>query len=72
MAENILRLRVDSAEYDNKLKSAASGLTRYIEGCRKAGGTLEVVEKKTLQYTQSLGSMETKSRSAVSGLNEKS
>lgn len=70
MAENILRLRVESAEYDNKLKSAANGLTRYIEGCRKAGGTLEVVEKETLQYAQSLGNMETKSRAAVSGLNE--
>ena len=70
MAENILRLRVESAEYDNKLKSAANGLTRYIEGCRKVGGTLEVVEKETLQYAQSLGNMETKSRSAVSGLNE--
>ena len=70
MAENILRLRVESTEYDNKLKSAANGLTRYIEGCRKAGGTLEVVEQETLQYAQSLGNMETKSRSAVSGLNE--
>lgn len=70
MAENILRLRVESAEYDNKLKAAANGLTRYIEGCRKAGGTLEIVEKETLKYAKSLGNMETQSRSAVSGLNE--
>ena len=70
MADNILRLKVESAEYDNKLKAAADGLTRYIAGCRKVGGTLEVVEKETLQYVRSLGQMETKSRSSVSGLNE--
>ncbi|MFW5616525.1 MAG: hypothetical protein ACOCNM_08595, partial [Prevotella pectinovora] len=70
MADNILRLKVESAEYDNKLKAAAEGLTRYIAGCRKVGGTLEVVEKETLQYVRSLGQMETKSRSSVSGLNE--
>ncbi len=70
MADNILRLRVESSEYDNKLKAAAEGLTRYIAGCRKVGGTLEVVEKETLRYTQGLGQMETKSKSSVTGLNE--
>ena len=70
MADNILRLKVESAEYDNKLKAAAEGLTRYIAGCRKVGGTLEVVEMETLQYAQSLGGMQTISRSSVAGLNE--
>lgn len=70
MADNILRLKVESAEYVNKLKAAAEGLTRYIAGCRKVGGTLEVVEKETLQYAQSLGGMQTISRSSVAGLNE--
>lgn len=65
MADNILRLRAESTEYDSKLKSAAEGLTRYIAGCRKAGSTLEVVEKETLHYAQSLGRMETVSRSIV-------
>lgn len=43
MAESIVRLKVESSEYDSKLKRASEGLTRYIEGCRKVGGTLEVV-----------------------------
>ena len=59
MAENILRLKVDSQEYDNKLKRAAEGLQRYTEGCRKVGGTLEVVEKETLEYVRALGQMGT-------------
>ena len=34
MADSILRLRVESQEYDNKLKRAAEGLQRYADGCR--------------------------------------
>lgn len=70
MAENILRLKVDSTEYDNKLKRASDALTRYAEGARKCGGTLEVVEKDTLAYTRALGNMETVSRTAKGKLSE--
>ena len=70
MAESILRLKVSSEEYDNKLKRATEGLTRYIDGCRKVGGTLEQVEKETLDYVRSLGQMETTSRTATGKLNE--
>lgn len=70
MSDNILRLRVDSAEYDAKLKRATDGLTRYIDGCRKVGGTLEYVEKETLDYVKALGSMGTVSMSATGKLSE--
>ena len=64
MADSILRLRVQSQEYDQKLKRAADGLTRYADECRKVGGTLEVVEKDTLDFVKAIGQMETVSRSA--------
>ena len=70
MADSILRLRVDSAEYDNKLKQATNGLTRYVDECRKVGGTLEVVEKETLDYVRALGQMDTTSRTATGKLAE--
>ena len=70
MAESILKLRVDSQEYDNKLKRASEGLQRYVDGCRKAGGTLEVVEQDTLAFVKSIGQMETVSRTAKGQLNE--
>lgn len=70
MAESILRLRVQSDEYDNKLKQAAQGLTRYADECRKVGGTLEVVEKETLDYVRALGQMDTTSRTATGKLAE--
>ena len=59
MAESILRLKVESQEYDNKLKRAAEGLTRYAEQCRKAGGTLQYVGDGVLEFTRSLGKMDT-------------
>ena len=70
MADSILRLKVESQEYDNKLKQAAQGLTRYADECRKVGGTLEVVEKETLDYVRALGQMETSSRTATGKLAE--
>lgn len=70
MADSILRLKVESQEYDAKLKRATEGLQRYVDGCRKVGGTLEVVEKDTLEYVRSLGQMETVSRSATGKLAE--
>lgn len=70
MADSILRLQVESQEYDAKLKRATEGLQRYVDGCRKVGGTLEVVEKDTLDYVKAVGQMETVSRSATGKLSE--
>ena len=70
MSDAIVRLRVESQEYDSKLKRAAEGLTRYAEQCRKVGGTLEFVEDETLEYVKALGKMETRSRTAIGSLTE--
>lgn len=70
MADNVLKLKVDSAEYDSKLKRAGEGLTRYADECRKTGSTLEEVEKETLDYVRALGQMQTVSRTAKGSLSE--
>lgn len=70
MAESILRLKVESQEYDAKLKRAAEGLNRYVENCRKVGGTLEVVEKDTLEFVRAMGQMETTAKTATGKLSE--
>lgn len=70
MADSIVRLKVESSEYDQKLKRAAEGLTRYADECRKMGGTLEVVDKETLDYVRALGQMDTTSRTATGKLVE--
>ena len=70
MAESILKLRVESSEYDNKIKRAAEGLQRYADGCRKAGGTLTQLDDGVLEFTRSLGQMETVSKSAKGSIAE--
>lgn len=70
MADSILRLRVQSEEYDSKIKRAQQGLLHMEEACRKVGGTLAVLEKDEKQFVQSLGSMDTVSKTARGRLNE--
>jgi hypothetical protein len=70
MADSIVRLKVDSQEYDQKLRRAAEGLQRYADGCRQVGGTLRVVEDETLAFVRAVGQMDTVSRSATGKLGE--
>ena len=64
MAETVVKMRIDCQEYDNKLKRAADALNRYADGCRKAGGTLEILDDGVMDVVQSLGKMETSSNTA--------
>lgn len=66
MADSILRLKVESTEYDSKLKKASQGLQHYIDNCRKVGGTLSVVEDNTLAFVRALGDMPTVAQVALS------
>jgi hypothetical protein len=70
MAESILRLKVSSEEYDNKLKRATEQLTRYADGCRKVGGTLQYVDDNIVEFTRSLGKMETTATTARGKVSE--
>ena len=70
MTDSIVRLKVDSQEYDQKLRRAAEGLQRYADGCRQVGGTLSVVEDETLAFVRAVGQMDTVSRSATGKLSE--
>ena len=70
MADVITRLKLDSGEYDSKIKRATQGLLQTEQECRKVGGTLAVLEKDQLDYVRSLGQMETVSRSARGKVSE--
>ena len=70
MADSILRLRVESTEYDSKLKKASQGLQHYIDNCRKVGGTLAVVEDNTLAFVRALGDMPTVAQGGTQSLRE--
>ena len=70
MADNVIKLRIDSQEYDSKIKRAAEQLNRYADGCRKAGSTLEHVDEGVLEFTRSLGKMETTATTARGKVSE--
>lgn len=70
MADVITRLKLESGEYDSKIKRATQGLLQMEQECRKVGGTLAVLEKDQLDYVRSLGNMETVSRNARGRLSE--
>lgn len=70
MGDVITRLKVDSHEYDAKVKRAAEGLTQYEKKCRDVGGTLEYVEKQELDFVRSLGKMDTVASSVKGKVNE--
>lgn len=70
MADTLLRLRVDNKEYDDKLKRATEELNRYVDGCRKAGGTLEHLDDGVLDFVKGLGEMETVAQGGTQSLRE--
>ena len=55
MADSILRLRVQSEEYDQKIKRAAEGIQQYAQKCREAGGTLEHLDDGVEDFVKALG-----------------
>jgi len=70
MADSILKLRVESQEYDAKLKKAAEGIRHLAEVAHQGGGELTGLEKAELDYVKALGEMETKSRTAAGSVRE--
>lgn len=59
MADTIARIKLDSGEFDSKIKRAVTGLRQMEEECREVGGTLAILEKDQLDYVKALGQMQT-------------
>ena len=70
MADVITRLKVDSTEYDSKIKRATQGLLAMEQSFRKAGTGLDVLLKDEREFVASLGRMETVSKTARGSLRE--
>ena len=70
MADVISRLKLESGEFDSKIKRAAQGIQRMAEECHNAGGILNQLEDENRAYIQSLGSMATVATTAKGKLAE--
>ena len=70
MAEIITRLVLQSGSYDSKIKRATQGLLQMEQECRKAGKSMNDMEKDQKQFVQSLGSMQTVSQTTRGKIGE--
>ena len=70
MAENIVRLRVDSKEYEAKLDRARQGLLHLEQELQKAGQNYSHASKEQVQYVQQLGQMGTVSQTVRGKIGE--
>ena len=70
MADVISRLRLDSGEFDSKIKRAGQEIMAYSEHCRKMGLEMGYANKDAKDFAKSLGSMQTVSTSARGKINE--
>lgn len=70
MADNILRLRVESKEYDSKIERARQGLLHLENELRKVGQNFSGVSKEQVEFVRSIGQMSTVSQTARGKINE--
>lgn len=70
MADSILRLRVESSEYDAKLSKAVQGLQHLAEVAHRSDGEMTGLNQSEVEFIRELGDMETKSRTAAGGVRE--
>lgn len=70
MAENIVKLRVDSKEYEAKLDRARQGLLHLEQELQKVGQNFTHASKEQVQYVQQLGQMGTVSQTVRGKIGE--
>lgn len=70
MADVISRLKLDSGEFDSKIKRAGQELLAYSEHCKKMGLEMGYANKDAKEFAKALGDMQTVSNTARGKLNE--
>ena len=70
MADVISRLKLDSGEFDSKIKRAGQELMAYSEHCKTMGLEMGYANKDAKDFAKALGSMQTTSSSARGKINE--
>ena len=70
MADVISRLKLDSGEFDSKIKRAGQELMAYSEHCRNMGLEMGYANKDAKEFAKALGDMKTVSQTARGKLNE--
>lgn len=70
MADSLVRLRIDSNEFDAKLKTASQNLQSYFDKVKQGAGTFEHLDDGVLDCAKALGQLSTKSNTARGSIAE--
>lgn len=70
MSDAIIRLKLESQEYESKLKRASDQMTRMEQDVRRTGATFAYADKEELAFIKSLGQMGTQATSAKQKMRE--
>lgn len=70
MADVITRMRVDSSEYDQKIKRAQQNLLSLEQQCRATKQSMNTLSKENIEYVRSIGNMSTVSTNTRGKINE--
>ena len=66
----IVRLKVDSKEYDSKIERARAGMLHLEETLRKSGKTFKDADESQVAFMRDIGKMPTQTRTARGALSE--
>lgn len=70
MADSVVKIRIDSKEYDANIKRAGEALTQYFNRVREGGNTLEHLDESVLDAVKAMGELGTKSDSTRGAMRE--
>ena len=70
MANSVVRLSIDSHEFDANIKRAGEALNKFFDQARKGDRTFEVLDDDALEVVKTFGKMETSSKSARGQISE--
>jgi hypothetical protein len=70
MSDSVVKLRIDSKEYDANIKRAGDALTQYFQKVREGGGTLMHLDEGVMEAVKAMGEMGTMAKNAKGGLRE--
>lgn len=70
MADSVVRLRIDTKEYDANIKRAGEALNRYFQTVKAGGGTLTTLDDGVMDAINALGEMSTKATSTKGRIKE--
>lgn len=70
MADVITRFRVDSTEYESKVKRASQGILQFGKSLQDTGKSFTTADKNAVNFARDLGKMDTASNTAKGKVNE--